>query len=359
MRAFAKTTLVALALVGNDSTASSPALVGDRSSEQILKALDETKVPTYDSLKKGDQAYTSQFLTELQKATKTRDALILELYQTDPDHARIPALMAERWSIRPYALPREQLLADIDETLAHTKNPKVRIEGIYARAYAKIYGSPKDKPIDLTLMDEYIKLAPKDPRGATLLQLAARRTNDESVKTALEDRLLKEFPEASVSLRLAGTRELNNKLGKPFLLEFKDAISGSAVSMAKLKGKLVVIDFWATWCGPCVLEMPAMKKLYAKYHDQGVEFLGISLDYPEAQGGLGRLRKYVKENEIAWPQYYQGDGWDSKFSSDWGIHAIPAVFVVDTIGNLYSTEAQGKLDTIIPELLAKPQAKGK
>ena len=104
--------------------------------------------------------------------------------------------------------------------------------------------------------------------------------------------------------------------------------------MAALKGKVVVVDFWATWCGPCVAEMPTMKKLYAEYHGQGVEFLGISLDQPKEQGGLDALKKFVKEKEIPWPQYYQGKGWQSDFSSSWGINSIPSMFLVDQDGKL-------------------------
>ena len=106
--------------------------------------------------------------------------------------------------------------------------------------------------------------------------------------------------------------------------------------MKSLKGKVVVIDFWATWCGPCVAEMPKMKELYAKYHDQGVEFIGVSLDQPKEEGGLDSLKKFVKENEIAWPQYYQGNFWESEFSKSWGVNAIPCVFIVDADGKLYS-----------------------
>ena len=98
-----------------------------------------------------------------------------------------------------------------------------------------------------------------------------------------------------------------------------------------------------------------MKEIYAKYHDKGVEFIGVSLDEPKEEGGLDELKKFVKENGIAWPQYYQGKGWQSEFSSSWGINAIPAMFIVDTEGKLYSLEARGKLEKIIPELLKKKE----
>jgi hypothetical protein len=61
----------------------------------------------------------------------------------------------------------------------------------------------------------------------------------------------------------------------------------------------------------------------------------------------------VKENGITWPQYFQGKGWESDFSSSWGIMGIPTVFVVDAAGKLHSTEARGELETLIPELLKK------
>jgi thiol-disulfide isomerase/thioredoxin len=145
-------------------------------------------------------------------------------------------------------------------------------------------------------------------------------------------------------------------VGKP-APEFDLAlVGGKRFRLSASKGKVVVLDFWATWCGPCVAEMPNMKQLYAKYHDKGVEFIGVSLDQPKEDGGLDALKKYVKENEIAWPQYYQGNYWESEFSMSWGINSIPTMFLVDQDGKLVSVEARGKLETMIPDLLKKKDA---
>ena len=86
-----------------------------------------------------------------------------------------------------------------------------------------------------------------------------------------------------------------------------------------------------------------MRGLYSKYHDKGVEFIGVSLDQPKDKGGLDKLKAYVAEDEIAWPQYYQGNYWQSEFSSSMKVDSIPCVFVVDTEGKLYTINGRGEL----------------
>jgi hypothetical protein len=106
--------------------------------------------------------------------------------------------------------------------------------------------------------------------------------------------------------------------------------------------------------------MPEMKRLYAKYHAQGVEFLGVSQDVPEEDGGLAALKSFVAKEHIPWPQFYQGRNAGAflaglptgDFFESWGIDGIPTVFLIDAEGKLYSTDARGRLETLLPRLLA-------
>lgn len=226
----------------------------------------------------------------------------------------------------------------------------------YVQTYAAKYQAAlkKRKELASAFADKF----PENQATPGLLLFVAQVSSDNPEKQIqIYRRIEKNYPGSSAARAAAGPLRQIDAVGKPFKLSFTDAISGKKISMADLKGKVVVIDFWATWCGPCVGEMPENKKIYEECKDKGVEFIGVSLDNPESQGGLDRLKKFVATNGIAWPQYYQGNGWNSEFSASWGINSIPTVFIVDTDGNLYSTEARGNLKTLIPKLLAGRAAK--
>jgi hypothetical protein len=96
--------------------------------------------------------------------------------------------------------------------------------------------------------------------------------------------------------------------------------------------------------------MPELRAFYANYKDQGAEFIGVNLDHPSL--GMDAVKKCIADHKMTWPQYYQGNGWESEFSQSWGISGIPTLFVVDRNGNLHSTEARGRLGFILLELLS-------
>jgi thiol-disulfide isomerase/thioredoxin len=175
---------------------------------------------------------------------------------------------------------------------------------------------------------------------------------------------LKQAPDAATREAAAEKLQSAQRMAKPLELAFT-AVDGRPVDLKSLRGKVVLIDFWATWCGPCIAELPNVKQVYAAHHDKGFEVVGISLEnarlLPSDSPGqtaakLAAARKVLNEfttkEKMPWPQHFDGRFWKNQFAVQFGIGAIPAMFLLDQEGRVVSTNARGpQLEKEVKRLL--------
>ena len=358
MKRFAASTVAIVAL----AMASTTALATPRTAEEIVGDYQAVANPPLDRSKTEDQAYVKQYMSERQAAELKRAALAKELFELDKGHAMLPAQMTARWRVMATGADSATVKDEIAAVIKVGGPEPLVVAARSANtmlAFRRMQAGRGTFDDAKAAVEELVANHPKDPQSPAALAQLASMADDATIRGAVEARLLAEYPDSRAAKFVKGDIRRRDGVGKPFELSFTEAITGQNVSIESLKGKVVVIDFWATWCGPCVAEMPKLKSLYADWKDKGVEFIGVSLDQPEDKGGLTALKAYVTKESLAWPQYYQGNFWDSDFSVSWGVNSIPAVFVVDADGNLHSTDARGKLEEIVPALLARRDAAAK
>jgi thiol-disulfide isomerase/thioredoxin len=362
MRRIRLRALAALAIGGwfvAIAATTTPVRAADRPAGQILADIDAVVVPKLDTLppdQRNDPLALTEFLSKRKAALAQRGKLIFELFHVAPDHPQLPELFSDRWQDQlrtasgPQAIPA--ITTELDEVFAQAKTPKLKADAAFYKTILDVQTGEGGVEEVLKSVEKFIKIAPQDERGAMLLNAIATELKGSPRQAELYRRVVAGYPESPYADPARRNLKRLESVGKPFELEFTD-LKGNSIAMKDLRGKVVVVDFWGTFCEPCVAEMPKLKEQYARYHGQGVEFIGVSLEGSKEEGGLDLLKDFIARNEIPWPQYYQGNGWDSAFSSSWGIDVLPAMFVIDQDGKIASVEAFGRLDEILPELLKK------
>lgn len=138
-------------------------------------------------------------------------------------------------------------------------------------------------------------------------------------------------------------------LGHPARFFTVKLLSGEDFTLLRQRGKVVLVDFWATWCDSCRKEMPQLKQYYSEFKDKGFEMIGISLD-----SSVERLKRYVEANKLEWKMAYSGDVWKDATVIRYGVNSIPSHWLIDKRGVLRSFGLEGEaLRQAIAALLAE------
>jgi thiol-disulfide isomerase/thioredoxin len=154
--------------------------------------------------------------------------------------------------------------------------------------------------------------------------------------------------------RLAAAKKIQDNLvpGSPFPDFAVTNLSGAPLSVGALKGKVVLLDFWATWCPPCLAELPNVIQTYKDYHDRGFEIIGVTLDADRAT-----LDKFLAEHPgMSWSEYFYGQGWANPLVAKYGVGRIPFTVLIGPEGNILGKDLGGKK---LVDAVAKAVAMGR
>lgn len=224
---------------------------------------------------------------------------------------------------------------------------------------------PKARQAFIDLVVNKVKAGPA-PIDASIVQVTSTQLEDrdpEAVVGLLEQVMPifdksddKEVKKLLAEANLQGMYRRLTLLGKPMEIS-GTLLDGKPVDWESYRGKVVLVDFWATWCGPCRAEIPNVLEMYEAYHDKGFDVLGISLDAtPEA------AKKYVEENKLPWssifPKNEDEREWSNPLVAYYGITGIPTAILVGKDGKVINMNARGPvLGEELEKLLGPPAEK--
>lgn len=245
--------------------------------------------------------------------------------------------------------------ASLDKLAKEKGDLSVPAQG--AQQLVAFWADPKNEAAQLKALDEVQKIAKANPKDeslvGTLMKMSKMGAASKAVSDKAETILTTDLTSAGAqqfASQIKGERKMREAVGKPVELA-GTKIDGTAFTTKDWKGKVIFVDFWATWCGPCLAELPRVKRAYLDYHVKGLEILGVSCDR-----SADDLKGFMEKNkDMPWPQLFDAKEnpktqW-SPLAKEWGINGIPTMFLIDRKGILRSVEAREDFEKEIPKLL--------
>jgi thiol-disulfide isomerase/thioredoxin len=190
---------------------------------------------------------------------------------------------------------------------------------------------------------EHPKYRPGADAASGLIRYA-EMAHDTTTPRLIREAIAKNLPDHPEARVLA--RE--QAVGKEFDFAFTPLGSEAKTSLKDLRGKVVLVVFWASWCVPCRTELPRMKDRYEKLHKDGFEIVGVNLDEKEEAA-----KRFLQKAKVSWPQVTGAAA--RELAEQWGIDSVPVLFVIDRKGKLRSTTAASKLDELLAALMSEKE----
>ncbi len=167
-------------------------------------------------------------------------------------------------------------------------------------------------------------------------------------KTVAEEIFKRADLSGAVRAKAKEALDREEMLSRPLELKFT-ALDGREIDLAKLRGKVVLIDFWATWHEVCVAEMKTVRKAYERFHDQGFEVVGVIYNQEKSEGD-----GFVAREKIPWPQFWDGEGLNNAVAEKYGVRSLPEKWLLGKDGKLADRNARARLLEKVETLLAVP-----
>ena len=180
-----------------------------------------------------------------------------------------------------------------------------------------------------------------------LAQMLAEQGNTREAMSLVDSLTLRTNPPWAIQ----AAHELRPRLemiGRPAKTFHTYDTAGQEISLEQFRGKVVLLDFWASWCAPCRASMPGIVDIYNRYHDRGFDIIGVSLDHTR-----GAMTQYTQAQGMTWRQISEFSGWNSRMATLYGVRGIPKTYLIDQQGRIAGVDLKGReLEAYVARLLS-------